>query len=301
VSGTCWVAVTVATAWVEPWYPRPVDAPALANPADPAAWITDMTLDQKQWLVGRLETQVLYGDAVIVTGHWNDWVHVVVPSQPTNRDSRGYPGWIPAGQLTSTGPATSATVAVPGTSTWLWTGWTTDGVSGSRLMLASYGTRLPVVRVAPAYVVVGLIGGRQAAVRRTDVTLHAAGASWGATRATIVAEASRFLGLPYLWAGTSGFGFDCSGFTYSVYRRYGITLARDADQQAVGGTAVARAELAPGDLVFFRGTSTGSVSHVGLYVGSGNMIDAPHTGAGIRIEPVSSFPYYAGARRYLSG
>lgn len=296
------MAVTVATAWVQPWYPRPVDAPALANPADPAGWITNMTLDQKQWLVGQLETQVLYGAPVIVTGHWRDWVHVAVPGQLTNRDSRGYPGWIPAGQLTSTAPVvTSDTAVVAVASTWLWTGWTADGVSGRRLMLASYDTSLPVVRVAPGYVVVGLIGGKQAAVRRADVTLHAAGTSWGGTRAAIVAEASRFLGLPYLWAGTSGFGFDCSGFTYSVYQRYGITLARDADQQAVHGTAVARADLAPGDLVFFRGSSTGAVSHVGLYIGDGNMIDAPHTGAGIRIEPISSFPYYAGARRYLSG
>lgn len=300
VSGTCWVAVTVATAWVEPWYPRPVDKPALTSPADPAVWTSDMTLAQKQWLVGRLETQVLYGDPVIVTGHWRDWVHVAVPSQATNRDSRGYPGWIPAGQLTSTAPATSGTAAVTAASTWLWTGWTANGVSGSRLMLASYGTSLPVVRATPAYVVVELIGGQHAAARRADVTLHAAGASWGATRAAIVAEASRFLGLPYLWAGTSGFGFDCSGFVYSVYRHYGITLARDADQQAVGGTPVASTDLAPGDLVFFRGSSTGQVSHVGLYVGDGNMIDAPHTGAGIRIEPVSSFPYYAGARRYLA-
>jgi cell wall-associated NlpC family hydrolase len=292
--------VTVATAWVEPWYPRPVDTPAVASPADPSAWITDMTLDQKQWLVGRLETQVLYGDPVVVIGHWQDWVQVAVPGQPTNRDSRGYPGWIPAGQLTSTAPATSGTVAVTVASTWLWTGWSADGVSGSRLMLASYDTTLPVVQIAPAYVVVALIGGQQAAARRADVTLHAAGASWGATRAAIVAEASRFVGLPYLWAGTSGFGFDCSGFVYAVYRRYGITLARDADQQAVHGTPIARADLAPGDLVFFRGSSTGAISHVGLYIGDGNMIDAPHTGAGIRIEPVSSFPYYAGARRYLT-
>lgn len=291
--------MSVATAWVQPWYPRPIDAPALANPADPAAWITAMTLDEKQWLVGRLETQVLYGVPVVVTGHWSDWVHVAVPSQPTNRDSRGYPGWIPAAQLTSTAPATSGTTAVALASTWLWTGWTADGVSGRRLMLASYDTSLPVLRVAPAYVVVGLIGGQQAAVRRTDVTVHAAGEPGGATRAAIVAEAGRFLGLPYLWAGTSGFGFDCSGFTYSVYARYGITLARDADQQAVHGTPVAQADLAPGDLVFFRDSSSGPIGHVGLYVGNGNMIDAPHTGAGIRVEPVSSFPYYAGARRYL--
>ena len=66
------------------------------------------------------------------------------------------------------------------------------------------------------------------------------------------------------------------------------------------GTAVARNSLLPGDLVFFRGSSTGPVSHVGMYVGSGNIIDAPHTGAAIRSEQLSSYPYYAGASRCLS-
>lgn len=259
-----------------------------------------MTLAQKQWLVGRLETQVLYGVPVIVTGHWGALAHVVIPSQPTNRDSRGYPGWIPAAQLTSTPPPTAGTAALTLANTWLWTGWTADGVSGRKIMLVSYGTSLPVLRSTAAYVVVTLIGGRTAAVRRTDVALHATGTSYGATRAKIVTEASAFLGLSYLWAGTSGFGFDCSGFSYAVYQRYGVTLSRDADQQAVHGVPVAAADLAPGDLVFFRGSSAGPISHVGIYVGNGNMIDAPHTGAAIRIEPVSSFPYYAGARRYLS-
>ena len=79
-----------------------------------------------------------------------------------------------------------------------------------------------------------------------------------------------------------------------------MTLSRDADQQAVHGTPVARSALQPGDLVFFRSSPAGPISHVGMYTGGGNMIDAPHTGAPVRIDPVSSFPYYAGARRYLA-
>jgi cell wall-associated NlpC family hydrolase len=158
-----------------------------------------------------------------------------------------------------------------------------------------------VVRAAASYVEVSLIGGQKAAVRRSDVVLHAAGSSWGASRARVIAEARKFLRLPYLWAGTAGFGYDCSGFTYSVYQAYGLTLSRDADQQAVHGAFVARSALQPGDLVFFSNSATGPVSHVGMYIAGGNMIDAPHTGAVIRIDPVSSFAYYAGARRYLSG
>ena len=298
---TCYVAVNVATLWVRPWYPRPLDAPALRNPADPVAWAHSMTTAQRQWLVGRLETQALYGTRVIVIGHWGRWTHVAVPSQPTNRDRRGYPGWVPTVQLTGTAPARVRTWAVVRAATaWAWSDWQTHGVSGRRILQLSYDTRMPVLRAAQGYVEVSLIGGRPAALLRSDVVLRAAGDPWHAGRAQLIDQARRFLGLPYLWAGTSGIGYDCSGFTYAVYSFDGVTLARDADQQAVHGVPVARDALAPGDLVFFRGRAGGPISHVGMYLGAGNMIDAPHTGAGIRIEPVASFGDYAGARRYLS-
>jgi gamma-D-glutamyl-L-lysine dipeptidyl-peptidase len=301
-SGTCWVAVSVATLWAEPWYPRSIDWPALSNPAHPRRWVTSMSYAQKLWLVGKLETQALYGTKVTVTGHdGTGWTKVAVPSQPTNRDQRGYPGWVPARQLTSTAPAAAGTSAVVRARTaWLWSGWTSEDVAGTRLMEISYGTRLPVVRATPAYVEVSLIGGRRVALRRDVVVLHAAGSSWGATRAKVVAEAKKFRGLAYLWAGTSGFGYDCSGFTYSVYRAYGRTIPRDADRQSVHGTSVSRDSLLPGDLVFFRSSPAGAIGHVGMYLGGGDMIDSPQTGKAVRVEPVSAYPYYAGARRYLS-
>jgi hypothetical protein len=301
-SGTCYVAVNVATFWVNPDYRRAVDWPARANPADPAKWVASMTVQQKLWLVGKLETQALYGTQVTVTGHHGtEWTKVVIPSQPTNRDPRGYPGWVPTRQLTRTAPAAAAVSAVVRSrTTWLWSGWTSAGVAGSHVMQVSYDTRLPVVRSTPAYAVVSLIGGRHVAVRSGDVILHTWGTAWGISRAKVIAEARKFTGLPYLWAGTSGSGYDCSGFTYSLYHAYGRTLSRDAGQQAVHGTAVTRAPLLPGDLVFYRDSASGPIGHVGLYIGNGNMIDSPQTGVAVRIEPVSAYPYYAGARRYLS-
>ncbi len=294
-SGTCWVAVSVATVWVKPWYPRAIDKPALGNPASPGTWVRNMTVAQKRWLVGRLETQALYGTKVIVTGHWNNWTHVAIPSQPTNRDSRGYPGWVPTAQLTRTAPATTGkTAIIRASSAWLWSGSKNGTVAGSKVMMASYDTTLPVVRTARWYVEVKLIGGRVVTVRSSEVTVHT-WANWGLTRAKVVAEARRFLGLAYLWAGTSGYGFDCSGFTYSIYRAYNWILSRDADQQAVHGTAVARGALQPGDLVFYRG-SNGVIGHVGLYIGGGKMIDAPGTGYVIRYDPVGN---YSSARRYI--
>ncbi len=301
-SGTCFVAVNVATMWVKPWYPRPVDQPALGNPAYPDTWVRQMTTAQKAWLVGKLETQALYGTKVVVTGHWKSWSHVVVPSQPTNRDRRGYPGWVPTVQLTSnSAPASAQSAIVRSKTAWLWSGWQPAGVAGQHVLLVSYDTRLSVVRATSAYIEVALIGGRHVALRRQDAVLHARNAPFGGTRAKVLAEARRFLGLPYLWAGVAGFGYDCSGFTYSMYHTFGITLSRDADQQAVHGTAVARSALQPGDLVFFRASPGGPISHVGMYVGGGNMIDAPNTSAVIRYDAISSFGNYAGARRYLSG
>jgi cell wall-associated NlpC family hydrolase len=301
-SGTCWVAVSVATMWVKPWYPRPVDGPALANPARPRAWVAAMSVAEKSWLVGRLESQALYGTKVTVIDHHGPaWTKIAVPSQLTDRDRRGYPGWVPTRQLTSTAPPTAATMAIVRSPTaWLWSGWSASGVSGSKVMETSYGTMLPVLTSTATYVEVTLIGGRHVALRRSAVALHTAGASWDATAAKVVSEARKFLGLQYLWAGTSGFAFDCSGFTYSVYHAYGVTLPRDANRQAVHGTAIAPSDLRPGDLVFFRSGGSGPIIHVGMYVGGGNMIDAPHTGAPVRIESVWSFGNYAGARRYLS-
>jgi cell wall-associated NlpC family hydrolase len=296
------VAVSVATVWASPTYRRAVDWPARSNPADPAKWVAAMTVQQKLWLVGKLETQALYGTKVTVTGHYGtDWTKVAIPSQPTNRDRRGYPGWVPTRQLTATAPASrSASAVIRSRTAWLWSGWASTAVAGTHVMQVSYGTRLPVLRSAPAYAVVSLIGGRQVTVRRSDVVLHTWGTAWGATRAKVVAEARKFTGLQYLWAGTSGFGYDCSGFTYAVYHAYGRTLSRDAGQQAVHGTPIARASLLPGDLIFFRDSPSGPIGHVGMYTGNGNMIDSPQTGAAIRTEPVSSYPNYAGARRYLS-
>ncbi len=108
-----------------------------------------------------------------------------------------------------------------------------------------------------------------------------------AAAATALAYALSQLGTPYRWGGeTPGVGFDCSGLTQAAYAAAGITLPRIAQAQYDAGPHVPPGQvLEPGDLVFF-GSSTSDVTHVGIVVNpAGEMIDAPHTGAQVRLEP----------------
>ena len=301
-----WVDVSVATLWSAPGTARPVDAPALADPADPRRWVATMSDAQKRWLsLGRTQTQVLYGTRVRVVATRGGWTKVVVPSQPSPRDGRGYPGWLPTRQLTTGAPTPSARTAVVSRGTaWLWADDDSVGTRSGKVMELSYGTRLPVVSSGPGVVHVGMLGGSVVRTLRRSAVVLQSGPDRAPTGAAVVDEALQFLGLPYLWSGTSGFGFDCSGLTYAAYRQLGVSLPRDAEPQATGGTAVARRDLAPGDLVFLQ-TPAGVVHHVAMYVGLvggvRTVVEAPHTGASVRLTPLSKLgPGYAGARRYLA-
>lgn len=108
------------------------------------------------------------------------------------------------------------------------------------------------------------------------------GTSPVAQQATQVALAQ--VGTPYLWGGTGTGGFDCSGLVQYAYARAGLTLPRTAQQQYDATPKLpAGAGLQPGDLVFF-GAGPRAVDHVGIALGDGTMVDAPHTGALVRIE-----------------
>lgn len=93
-------------------------------------------------------------------------------------------------------------------------------------------------------------------------------------RQTIVANAKKLIGTPYVWGGTTTRGFDCSGFVQHVMKISGITLPRTTAQQAKVGTYVSKANLQPGDLVFLQNTYRAGVSHVGIYIGDGKVIHA---------------------------
>lgn len=117
----------------------------------------------------------------------------------------------------------------------------------------------------------------------------------------VLDTAAKYLGVPYLWGGTTPSGFDCSGFVQYVYRECGYNITRTTyTQWDNDGTYVSRANLQPGDLVYFG--SSDSPSHVGLYVGNGTMIHAPSTGKTIQYTSIDSDYYrsrFIGGKRIL--
>ncbi|WP_248926100.1 C40 family peptidase [Paenibacillus hamazuiensis] len=273
-------AVAVATVWTSPDSPRALDAPALSNPADMRGWLRSMTTDDKLDLcdANRVQTQILLGTEVVVTEEWGDWVKICIPDQPTPKHNLGYPGWVPRCQLAETRETVDAEK------------WAEVTAASSVLKLAeaqasmaeelelSFLTRLPVLEETDLRVRM-LTPSGEGWLERRDVSIRIGitpTAADGGAGKRIVEQAERFIGLPYLWGGMSSFGYDCSGFAYSMHKAQGITIPRDASAQAQGGKPVARERLEPGDLLFFaRDEGKGHIHHVGIYEGEGRMIHSP--------------------------
>jgi cell wall-associated NlpC family hydrolase len=236
------------------------EAPAAGHlPLDPHVWPTPaVTYSQRIALVGHMPTQVLYGETVRVLFKQGGWTKIAVPDQPSPLDARGYPGWVRSWQL---GPAFAAPLVITAKSARL--------ANGTEV---GFGTQVPAGAV-PA-----------SATRKLPLS-----------RADLVRSAKQFLGLHYLWGGLSAWGYDCSGLTWAVYRAHGVTIPRDADAQFAAGTPVSRAQVLPGDLLFYEHPVVG---HVAMYVGNGRMIEAPNSRSEVRIVPVRTSDF-RGVRRFF--
>jgi cell wall-associated NlpC family hydrolase len=294
------VAVPATVLWSAPGKLRDYDDLILRENNDPAGWSGGMDPELRLWLVGKADTMAIYGEPVVILESSGAWLKVAAVEQKTKLNEHGYPGWVPAKHIISNSTYLNEiknlprTVVVKKTAP-IYLDEALSRVAGE----APFQTRLPVLRENNGFVEVRLPDGNTGYLAGSDVKGEA---SLTFSRSSIVNEARQFLGLPYLWAGTSSYGFDCSGFTMRLYQSQGITIPRDADEQALAGTAVARQDLLPGDLLFFAAKGgTGQIHHVGMYIGDGQMIHSPNSSSAVRVEAMDNGSYgeeYWGARRY---
>lgn len=267
--------VPVSTVWTSPEAPRDIDAPAVAGAPDVAAWAKSMDTETRLGLHGRTLTQLLYGEPVIVRSERNGWSEIAAPWQPSSQDELGYPGWVPSAHLGELPGSATAPVAVTVPVTAL----TAEPGAGAFAEL-SFATVLSSVEHVDGFTRVALPDGSTGwladdAVRAVDTP---------ATSEDRLRLGSLFLGLEYLWGGTSAYGLDCSGLIHAVSRVLGQRIPRDAHDQADALESVPIDEAQPGDLYFFARPGK-QVHHVG-FVSPEGMLHASETGKVLENEPL---------------
>ncbi len=162
-----------------------------------------------------------------------------------------------------------------------------DNTRRAKTMTITVGTQMEFVKKRGNRLIVRLPDKRVGWVAEKDAEVRTAKLSYRRkSRGRIVETAKRFLGVPYLWGGTTPFGLDCSGFVQLSYRLNGVALPRDADQQFQVATPISVGELRPADLLFFSNRSSG-ITHVGMFVGEGRFIHASGKHGRVALTPLS--------------
>ncbi|WP_029088277.1 C40 family peptidase [Brevibacterium album] len=307
---TAFVSVTTATVWSEKDSPRKVDEPALGASPDLRAWdrALDRSTETRRGLTGLVETQAGYGSEVEILEVDGSWAQVAVVDQETPKSEDGYPGWVPTAQLVENDRFAELREDQPAAVV------TAKSAELADVQFAEFDGDAPT---APINAELPLIAQDEDDVR---VALPAGGAAWIAigdvriedpdhgfeldepTGADLVETARQFEGVDYLWGGVSPLGFDCSGFTYTVFRAHGIEIPRDAGDQQNTGRTVSSTSLEAGDLLFFARGGSGRAHHVGMYIGDGKMIHAPNASKDVEVVDWQSWDrggQFAGAKRHL--
>ena len=259
--------VPVSTVWTSPDAPRDIDAPAIAEQPDVAAWAKAMDTETRLGLHGRTLTQLLFAEPVLVRSERDGWSEIVAPWQPSSQDALGYPGWVPSSHLGELPGSASApvAVAVPAASLLAEPG-------AGALAELSFGTVLASVEHVDGYTRVATPDGGSGWL--SDDVLRSVEQPSGAEDRLRLG--SLFLGLEYLWGGTSAYGLDCSGLIHTVSRVLGVRIPRDAHDQADMLENIPVDEAQPGDLYFFARPDK-PIHHVG-FVSPEGMLHASETG-----------------------
>lgn len=280
---TKWVcAVSVATVWTSPQSPREIDQFGFDQPVKMTKWLEKLDFEQLLDLCdsNRVQTQLLYGEPVQIDAIEGNWAKVICEWQPSKKDERGYPGWVPLHQLAEVEePASNGVSRIDVNKAQLWT------LEKQPFLVVPFNTFLPVRHTEEEFSTVVTPHGDML-VRNKDIEVANSRDGFPKREGSeVVSEASQFLDLPYFWGGMSSYGYDCSGFSFTMLRACGYTIPRDASDQAVSGLEINKEDendWLPGDLLFFANDEgKGNVRHVGIYSGNGQMIHSPSTGQSI--------------------
>ena len=223
------------------------------------------------------------GTTVAVTNNSSEWYKVIVD---------GKEGYVSGSYLTGT-TATDFSVGSGKITCSSTVNLRSEANTSSSILTSlSNGTAVTITGVSGGWYKVS-VNGKSGYIKAdyitTSVSSSANMASYSglsAKRTAVLDYAAKFLGVPYVYGGSTPSGFDCSGFTSYVYQNTVCSIERVAQAQFDTTTRVSRDELLPGDLVFF-GSSAYSISHVGIYVGDGQFIHAPHTGDVVKYDSLS--------------
>lgn len=294
------VAVSVATVWTAADSARKLDEKAVANPVEIESWLDGLTYETKLELCNenRVQTQALFGEEVWIVSEIEGWAEIIVPSQSSSKDERGYPGWMPLCQIErieeswQEGPI----AVIQSKKAMLYSAEETP------LFELSFQTQFSVIKKDTEWIEVKTPLGK-GKVKPVDArvfdTIENVPKGSGKD---IVADGETYIGLPYLWGGMSSFGFDCSGFSYTMCKANGYEIPRDAHDQAAAGKKVELNAIQPGDLLFFAyKEGKGRLHHVGIYHGDGKLLHSPNTGKSIEILEMAGTVYekeLCAARRY---
>lgn len=287
---TKWLTnVPVATLWTTAQSPRAIDKEGIKQNPNLDKWIASLDYEKALALCDNnlVQSQLLYGEEVVVIEEANDWFHVVVPTQPSSKHSAGYPGWVPKCQMQACEywDVVDGPIAVV-------TAKKANLTKGDEVITLSYLTILPMISEAEGLVNVQTPDG-EGCLHRSDVEIFTSRADWSVSDGEkVIAAAEQFLDLPYFWGGMSSYGYDCSGLSYTACKANGVIIPRDAHDQSVEGQEVALDSLLPGDLLFFAyEEGKGALHHVGIYYGDGKLLHSPNTGKNIEIISLAGTVY----------